>query len=121
LGAQAAYPHRRVICLCGDGGFLFTGQELACAVQHELQVVTIVVNDHSFGAIRRQQESNYGGRIIAADLVNPDFPRLAQAYGAIGSRIEAMNELPDALDAAFASGKPAVIEVPGPLSDPVVG
>jgi acetolactate synthase-1/2/3 large subunit len=118
LGAQAAFPDRRVICLCGDGGFLFTSQELACAVQHQLNVVTIVVNDHTFGAIRRQQERNYGGRVFAADLVNPDFPRLAQAYGATGIRVEAVDELPGALDAAFAAGKPALIEVPGPLDDP---
>ena len=118
LGAKAAHPERRVICLCGDGGFLFNGQELACAVQHELNVVTIVVNDHTFGAIRRQQERNYGGRVFAADLVNPDFPRLAEAYGAAGQRIETMDELPGALDAAFASGKPALIEVPGPIADP---
>ncbi len=121
LGAQAAHPDRRVICLCGDGGFLFTGQELACAVQHELNVVTVVVNDNTFGAIRRQQERNYGGRVFAADLVNPDFPLLAQAYGATGLHIETMDELPGALDAAFASGKPALIEVPGPLSDPPRG
>ena len=121
LGAQAAFPDRRVICLCGDGGFLFTGQELACAVQHELNVVTIVVNDHTFGAIRRQQERNYGGRVFAADLVNPDFPRLAQAYGATGLRVETAGQLPAALDTAFASGRPALIEVPGPLADPPPG
>jgi acetolactate synthase-1/2/3 large subunit len=118
LGAQAAFPERRVICLCGDGGFLFTGQELACAVQHNLNVVTVVVNDHTFGAIRRQQERNYGGRIFAADLVSPDFPCLAGAYGATGLRIETMDELPEALDAAYASGRPALVEVPGPLADP---
>jgi thiamine pyrophosphate-dependent acetolactate synthase large subunit-like protein len=120
LGAQAAYPQRRVICLCGDGGFLFTGQELACAVQHGLNVVTVVVNDHTFGAIRRQQERHYGGRVFAAELVNPDFPRLAEAYGAMGLRISAMDELMGALNTAFSSGKPALIEVPGPLADPCV-
>ena len=115
LGAQVAHPDRRVICLCGDGGFLFTGQELATAVQHGLNVVTVIVNDHSYGAIRRLQKRYYGGRIIAADLVNPDFVRLAEAFGAFGTRIETMDELPGALDAAFASGKPALIEVPGPI------
>lgn len=118
LGAQVACPEQRVICLCGDGGFLFTAQELATAVQHGLNVVTIIVNDHAFGAIRRLQERHYGGRVIAADLVNPDFVRLAEAFGAFGARIETMDELPGTLDAAFASGKPGLIEVPGPIEGP---
>jgi acetolactate synthase-1/2/3 large subunit len=118
LGAQAAFPKRRVICLCGDGGLLFTIQELATAVQHDLDVVTVVVNDHAFGAIRRQQEAHYGGRIFAADLVNPDYVRLAEAFGAFGARIGCIDELPAALDAAFASGKPALVEVPGPVAAP---
>jgi acetolactate synthase-1/2/3 large subunit len=118
LGAQAAYPDRRVICLCGDGGFLFTAQELATAVQHGLNVVTIVVNDNAFGAIRRLQEKLYAGRIIAADLVNPDFVQYAQAFGVSGFRIARMDELPAALDSAFSSGRAALIEVPGPLERP---
>lgn len=118
LGAQAGHPDRRVICLCGDGGFLFTGQELATAVQHGLNVVTVIVNDHAFGTIRQLQERHYGGRVIAADLVNPDFVRLAEAFGAFGARVETMDELPAALEAAFASGKPSLIEVPGPIEVP---
>jgi thiamine pyrophosphate-dependent acetolactate synthase large subunit-like protein len=118
LGAQVARPGRRVICLCGDGGFLFTGQELATAVQHGLNVVTIVVNDKAFGAIRRLQEELYEGRNIAADLVNPNFVQFAEAFGAFGVRIDEMDELPAALESAFASHKPALIEVPGPLDRP---
>jgi thiamine pyrophosphate-dependent acetolactate synthase large subunit-like protein len=121
LGAQTAFPDRRVICLCGDGGFLFTGQELATAVQHDLNVVTVVVNDHAFGAIRRAQEQHYGGRVFAAELVNPDFVRLAEAFGAFGLRIGSIDQLPTALDAAFASGRPALIELPGPVEGPPHG
>jgi len=118
LGAQAARPDRRVICLCGDGGFLFHGQELATAVQHGLNVVTVVVNDRAFGSIRRLQERRYGGRIIGADLVNPDFAEFARACGAFGARVAGYDEMPEALAAAFASGKPAVIEAPGPVAIP---
>jgi acetolactate synthase-1/2/3 large subunit len=118
LGAQVVHPDRRVICLCGDGGFLFTGQELATAVQHSLNVVTVIVNDNAYGAIRHLQERLYQGRIIAADLVNPDFVRYAEAFGAFGLRTEKLEELPKALESAFSSGKPALIEVPGPISRP---
>ncbi len=107
-----------MICLCGDGGFLFTGQELATAVQHGLNVVTIVVNDKAFGAIRRLQEELYEGRTMAADLINPNFVQFAEAFGAFGVRIDEMDELPAALESAFASHKPALIEVPGPLDRP---
>ena len=118
IGAQAAFPERRVVCLCGDGGFLFNAQELATAVQHELNVVTIVVNDSGFGSIRSLQRRRYGNRVIAADLVNPDFVRLAESFGAFGRRADGVAELPAALAAAFASGKPGVIELPGPIESP---
>ena len=120
LGAQAAWPDRRVICLCGDGGFLFTSQELATAVQHRLNAVIVVVNDNAFGAVRNTQQQRYGGRVIASDLVNPDLARYAEAFNAFGARIETLAELPSALDAAFASSKPGVIEVPGPIAPPPV-
>ena len=118
LGAQAAQPSRRVICLCGDGGFLFHGQELATAIQHDLNIVVLVVNDHAFGSIRRLQERHYQGHTIATDLVNPDFVRFAEAFGAFGLRIRHTRDLPDALATAFASGKAAVIEIPGPIAPP---
>jgi acetolactate synthase-1/2/3 large subunit len=118
LGAQVAHPDRRVICLCGDGGFLFTGQELATAVRHRLNVVTVIVNDNAYGAIRNLQKRLYDGRVIAADLANPDFVRYAEAFGAFGMRTEEIEHLPEALALAFSSGKPALIEVPGPISRP---
>ena len=118
LGAQAAFPERRVICLCGDGGFLFTAQELATAVQHRLNVVTVVVNDNAFGSIRSLQQRLYGGRVIACDLANPDFVGFAESFGAFGRRVNGVEELPAALFSAFASGKPGVIELPGPIAHP---
>lgn len=118
LGAQVAHPDRRVVCLCGDGGFLFTAQELATAVQHRLNVVTVVVNDGAFGSIRRLQERLYDGRVIGADLANPDFVRFAQAFGATGIRVQSVDELPEALGQAFEADAPALIEVPGPIPMP---
>lgn len=118
LGAQSARPDRRVVCLCGDGGFLFHAQELATAVMHKLNVVTVVVNDHAFGSIRRLQERLYDDRVIAAELHNPDLVRFAESFGAVGLRVAHVDEAADALEAAFNSGKPAVIEVPGPIAAP---
>lgn len=118
IGAKAARPDARVACLCGDGGLLFSIGELATAVQHQLNVVTVVVNDNAFGSIRHLQQSYYGGRVIGADLINPDFVALANAFGAFGTRVQTPRQLPAALAEAAEAARPALIEVPGPIAPP---
>ena len=113
LGVKVANPDRAVVAVSGDGGFLFGMQELATAVQHGINLVTIVFNNRSFGNIRRDQLEQYGGRLLGADLVNPDFLKLTESFGALGLRATTPAELKVQLERALNAGTPAVIEVPG--------
>jgi acetolactate synthase-1/2/3 large subunit len=109
--AAALRLKRRVICLVGDGGMLMTGNELAVAVQHKLPLLIIVSSNGSYGTIRLHQERAFPGRRIATDLANPDFARLAEAFGATGIRVEHEAEIESALDRAFAAAGPVLIDV----------
>lgn len=109
--AAALRLKRRVICLVGDGGMLMTGNELAVAVALSLPLLVIVSSNGSYGTIRLHQEKAFPGRRIATDLVNPDFARLAEAFGATGIRVEREAEIESALDRALAVPGPAVIDV----------
>jgi acetolactate synthase-1/2/3 large subunit len=109
--AAAMRLQRRVICLVGDGGMLMTGNELAVAVQHKLPLLIIVSSNGSYGTIRLHQEKAFPGRRIATDLVNPDFAKLAEAFGATGIRVEREAEIERALDWALAVPGPALIDV----------
>jgi acetolactate synthase I/II/III large subunit len=111
LAAKLVHPNRTVVVVAGDGDFLMTGQELATAVQHRLDVVVLVVNNRMYGTIRMHQERAYPGRVVATDLVNPDFVALAQAYGAHGELVEATEAFPDALERALGAGRPALLEL----------
>ena len=112
LGVKVANPDRAVLSVAGDGGFMFTVQELATAVQHKIATVTLVFNDNAYGNVRRIQKERYGNRIIASDLVNPDFVKLAEAFGAQGIRARTPQELAVALRRGFEADGPTVIEVP---------
>jgi acetolactate synthase-1/2/3 large subunit len=111
IAAKVAQPGRLVVSVNGDGDFLMNGQELATAVQYELPVVFIVVNNGMYGTIRMHQEREYPARVYATALRNPDFVALARAYGAHGERVEETGEFAPAFDRAVKSGKPALIEV----------
>ena len=114
LGAKAAFPGRAVVSVTGDGGFLFAATELATAVQYGLNVVTIVFNNNAYGNVRRDQIEGFDGRIIASDLVNPDFVKFAESFGVRGMRATTPDELRRALEQAMAAGAPVLIEVPIP-------
>src|SRR5262249_38343743 len=73
LAAKAIRPERTVVCLAGDGDFMMSAAELATAVQYELPVLVLVVNNGMYGTIRMHQERHYPGRVVGTDLVNPDF------------------------------------------------
>ncbi len=118
LGVKVARPEVPVISIAGDGGFMFAVQELATAVQHRIGLVTIVFNNGQYGNVQQMQRQLYGNRIIATDLVNPDFVKLAEAFGAAGYRARTAAELKTAIRAAFRDGGPAIIDVPvGDLPD----
>jgi acetolactate synthase-1/2/3 large subunit len=99
VAAALRHPGRRVICFVGDGGFLMTGSELAVALERRLALTVVLSNNGGYGSIRIHQERHYPGRLSGTTLVNPDFRKLAEAYGAAYHRVE--GSLPDA---AFGPG-----------------
>ncbi len=115
LGAQHARPDVPVLSIAGDGGFLFTSNELATAVHHRIPLTVIVFSDGAFGNVRRTQEEQFGNRVIASDLTNPDFMRYAQSFGAEADRAHSPQQLRAALQRAFKRRDgPTLIEVPVP-------
>jgi acetolactate synthase-1/2/3 large subunit len=112
LGAKAARPDTPVLAIAGDGGFMYQLGELATAVQHGIAVVVVVFDNGLFGNVRLIQNEQYGGRIIASDLVNPDFAKLAESFGVAAFRVKTAPELEKAIAEAFALAKPALIHVP---------
>jgi acetolactate synthase I/II/III large subunit len=120
LGAQDARRDVPVVAITGDGGFLFTATELATAIRHRIPLVTVLFNDGAFGNVRRIQEENYGNRLIACDLANPDFVAFAESFGAAAMRAATPDELRRALKTAIARRDgPTLIEVPvGPMPSP---
>ena len=112
LGAKVAQPDRAVVALSGDGGFLFNSQELATAVQFGINAVVVVFNDNAYGNVMRDQVNRFEGRMIGADLQNPDFMKLAEAYGARGMRAEGPDQLEQTIKEAIAGDRPTLIEVP---------
>lgn len=111
VAAKDLFPERTVVAFAGDGCFLMNGQEFATAVQYDLPIVVVVVNNGIYGTIRMHQESEYPGRVVATDLKNPDFAALARAYGGHGETVERTDDFPLAFERALASGKPSIIEI----------
>ena len=116
LGAKVACPEKAVVAVSGDGGFLFNSQELATAVLHDIGAIAVVFKDDAYGNVLRDQENRFDGRVVGARLHNPDFVKLAEAYGADGVRAHDAQELERALAQAIERDRPALIEVPvGPM------
>ncbi len=111
LGVKLAMPERPVISLMGDGGFGMTTSELSTAVDYGINTVTIVMNNGCWGAEKAYQRDFFNGRYIGADISSPPFDKLAELYGAKGYRAETLGETAEALEAALACEKPAVIDV----------
>jgi len=88
-----------------------TGQELATAVRHELDILVLVVNNNSYGTIQAHQERRYPGRPIATALTNPDFAAYARAFGAFGEVVQRTHEFVSVLERALAARGPALIEL----------
>ncbi|CUA88810.1 Acetolactate synthase large subunit or other thiamine pyrophosphate-requiring enzyme [Chelatococcus sambhunathii] len=117
VGAKRLHPERTVVAFAGDGCFLMNGQEFATAVQYDLPIVVIVVDNGIYGTIRMHQEREYPGRVSGTMLKNPDFAAYARAFGGHGERVERTEEFAPAFERALASGKPAIIHC---LIDPEV-
>ena len=116
---RAANPDKPVLAVCGDGGFMYNVQELATAVLHRIPLVTIVFNDNAYGNVKRTQIQSYGGKVIASDLHNPDFVRLAEWFGAAGALAKTPEELKTEIRKGFDEKGPTLIEVPvGDMPNP---
>jgi acetolactate synthase I/II/III large subunit len=111
VAAKRLYPDRPVVAFSGDGDFLMNGQEFATAVQYDLGVIVVVVDNGMYGTIRMHQEREYPGRVSATALKNPDFAAYARAFGGFGVTVEKTADFAKAFEAAQASGKPAIIHL----------
>ncbi|MFM9107106.1 MAG: thiamine pyrophosphate-dependent enzyme [Chloroflexota bacterium] len=119
MGAKVGKPDTPVVSINGDGGFGYTLNELSILVQHNIPLVAVVFNDNAYGNVRRLQSDDYGGRIIASELLNPDYMKLASAFGVAGRRAETPAALRTALREALHANEPCLIEVPiGITPDP---
>jgi acetolactate synthase I/II/III large subunit len=114
LGVKVAFPQRPVVSVTGDGGFMFAVQELATAVQYGINLVTLVFNNESYGNVFRDQQQQFGGRLLGSELVNPDFVALAESFGVSASSVSSPEALRPALERAFAADRPVLIEVKVP-------
>ena len=121
LGAKVARPDKPVVAVSGDGGFMFNVQELSTAVHHNINAIVVVFNDNAFGNVMRDQVNMFDGREYGAIVHNPDFMKLADAFGARGVRIEDGD--PESLEKELSSSinieAPTLIEVPvGEMPNP---
>ncbi len=112
LGVKVARPDVPVIAVTGDGGFMFAVQELATAVQQRIGLVTLLFNNNQYGNVQQMQRELYGNRVIASDLHNPDFVRMAESYGAQAFRATTLDALRSAIRKGLATDLPTLIEIP---------
>lgn len=111
LGVKVAQPDRPVVALTGDGGFLFGASELATAVQHGINLVTVLFNNSSYGNVLRDQKRLFDGRDAGAALRNPDFQMYARSFGVPSWQVRDADGLRSALKQAIGGSSPALIEV----------
>ena len=119
LAVPGANPDRPVVAITGDGGFMFGVQELSTAVQFKIGVVTLVFNNNAYGNVRRDQRQIFDGRVVASDLVNPDFVKLAESFGVAAARVTSPAQFKPALEKALADGGPYLISVEVPTDSEV--
>ncbi|HAX25836.1 MAG TPA: acetolactate synthase [Chloroflexi bacterium] len=112
IGAKVACPDKQVVSMTGDGGFQFTMEEIGAAVHHRIPVTMVIFNDATHSAVKVAQRRTYPGRYVAVDLVNPDYVKLAEAYGIEGIRANSPEELTSALERSKSSDMPVIIDVP---------
>jgi acetolactate synthase-1/2/3 large subunit len=111
VGAKRLYPDRTVVCIAGDGDFLMNGQEFATAVQYDLPIIVLIMDNGMYGTIRAHQEREFPSRIIGTELRNPDFAAYATAFGGFGLKVDRTEDFPAAFKAAQASGRPAILHM----------
>ncbi|MFK7893249.1 MAG: thiamine pyrophosphate-dependent enzyme [Granulosicoccus sp.] len=111
VAAKVVAPDRTVLCFAGDGDFQMNLQEMGTAMQADARPVVLILNNGSYGTIRMHQERDYPDRVFGTDLHNPDFVKLAQAYGFHAERVERTDQFADAFHRAITAGNGAVLEL----------
>jgi thiamine pyrophosphate-dependent acetolactate synthase large subunit-like protein len=112
IGAKIGRPEAAVVAVVGDGGFQYTMGDLGCAVQERLGLPIVIFNDSTYSAVKHAQRQERGGRYLAVDLVNPDYVKLADAYGIPGTRASSPEELEREVRLALDRDLPTIIDVP---------
>ena len=110
LGAKVARPDRAVVCITGDGGFMYNSQELSTAAREKINAVIVLFNDEAYGNVARDLDESWGGT-HGASVTNPDFMKLADAYGVVGMRATKPTEVGDLVRKAVGMDRPVLIEV----------
>ena len=119
LGVKVAHPGKPVVNIAGDGGFLFTSNELATAAQYGIGLVTVLFNNNKFQNVQRQQKEWFKGHLIGSDLKNPDFVKYGESFGVRSVRVEGPEKLGAAIKSALDLNAPVLIEVPvGDMASP---
>ncbi len=111
IGAKLVYPDKKILAVCGDGGFMMNCQEFETALRAKTPFVTLIFNDSSYGLIKWKQMDQYG-KSCCVDFTNPDFVKFAESMGAIGYRITKAEELVPTLEKAFEQNVPVIIDCP---------
>jgi acetolactate synthase-1/2/3 large subunit len=111
MAAHMVYPDRKVLAICGDGGFMMNSQELETAVREKMNIAVLVLNDNSYGMIRWKQ-ANMGFDDWGLQYGNPDFVKYVESYGGIGHRVESAEALPGILNTALATPGVHLIDCP---------
>lgn len=111
VAAKIEFPDRQVICFAGDGDFQMNGQELGTAMEAGVGPVVLIVNNGTYGTIRMHQERHHPNRVSGTDLRNPDFAKLASAYGMFGAQVTRTQDFADVFAQALASPKGAIIDL----------
>jgi acetolactate synthase-1/2/3 large subunit len=114
IGAKVGRPETPVVAVVGDGGFQFTMQEVATAIQFDVTLPIVIFNDATYTAVDLAMQHSFRGKAMATELVNPDYVKLADAYGIPGVRAQSPDELADALTAALGRRGPTIVDVPIP-------
>ncbi len=116
MASAMVYPDRKVMAICGDGGFMMNSQELETAVRLKLNLTVLILNDSSYGMIRWKQ-ANMGFEDWGLEFGNPDFVKYAESYGAIGHRVESAEQLPELLRHTLDTPGVHLVDCPVDYSD----
>jgi acetolactate synthase-1/2/3 large subunit len=112
IAAKLVHPRRKVVAVCGDGGFMMNSQELETAVRLGLDLTIVIARDDAYGMVRAKQHARQHTDSFGTTFGNPNFVRLAEAYGAVGTRVESAEAVGPALERAVSEGGVRLVEVP---------